>query len=486
MRRWGRTLLAILCAVSAAATAVGCARGASETETLSAQAGDGQSGDGMKLVFWHYYNDAQKKHLDQLIEEYNSTEGADRNVTVEAYSQGSIDDLTNKLDLVLNESSNDLEMADMFLAYRDMVVNVVKEHSDKLVDFSTRLSAEELQLYNQDYLNEGYISGKLYTLPVVKSTELLLMNEPRLDEFLAARPQYQAKDMGSWSGLEEMARGYFEWTDAMTPDVDGDGKPFIGLDNLPNYFIAMNHAQGSDIYHYGEDGQLVLELDRDYIKRLFLNYYKPFTKGYYGASGRYRSDDVKQSFLAGYIGASSSVLYFPDEVADEEGNMIPIEIGIYKYPVLDGAQPTAVQQGAGVAIFNSESDREDACIDFIRWLTLDKGFEMASSMSYMPVNNAQLTAEQESGIDNDKVLQGMKVGLEQSRSYKMVYGFDFENSYDARAGIDQYMSSVLKEGRDEFAGYLDQGLSMEEAENAMDYEKKADAFYEQITTIFGQ
>ncbi len=88
--------------------------------------------------------------------------------------------------------------------------------------------------------------------------------------------------MASWDGLEEMAKGYFEWTDAMTPETVGDGAPFIGIDNLANYFIAMNHAMGSHIYHYDEDGKARADLNEDYIKELFLNYYEPFTKGYYG------------------------------------------------------------------------------------------------------------------------------------------------------------------------------------------------------------
>ena len=34
--------------------------------------------------------------------------------------------------------------------------------------------------------------------------------------------------MSDWDSLEQMAQGYFEWTDSATPDVDGDGSPFIG------------------------------------------------------------------------------------------------------------------------------------------------------------------------------------------------------------------------------------------------------------------
>ena len=219
--------------------------------------------ENMKLVFWHYYNDAQKKYLDQLIQEYNDTEGAKRHVTVEAYSQGSIGDLTNKIDLVLNGSTNDVEMANMSLAYRDMVVGVVHNNNEKLVDVGEYLTEDELARYNQAYLEEGYIGDRLYILPLAKSTELLLMNQTRLDEFLEANPQYSVSGMADWDSLEEMAEGYYKWTDDMTPDQEGDGSPFIGLDNLANYFIAMNHAMGSDIYHYDQEGKLVIDLEEE-------------------------------------------------------------------------------------------------------------------------------------------------------------------------------------------------------------------------------
>ena len=59
-----------------------------------------------KIVLWHYYNDLQKESLDQIIEEYNQTEGAEKGITVEAYSQGSITELSNKMDLIVNDSTN--------------------------------------------------------------------------------------------------------------------------------------------------------------------------------------------------------------------------------------------------------------------------------------------------------------------------------------------------------------------------------------------
>ena len=100
--------------------------------------------------------------------------------------------------MVLNGTTNDVEMANIVLAYRDMVVNTVKLHPDRLVELGSVVPEADLAQYNQAYLNEGYIDGKLYILPVAKSTELLLMNQTRLDEFLEANPQYREENMESW------------------------------------------------------------------------------------------------------------------------------------------------------------------------------------------------------------------------------------------------------------------------------------------------
>lgn len=139
-----------------------------------------------------------------------------------------------------------------------------------------------------------------------------------------------------------------------------------------------------------------------------------------------------------------------------------------------------------MVVFNRSQEENRASMDFIRWLTVDRGFELASSMSYMPVDHEPMTQDQEKLIESPKVLKGIEVGLEQSSTYQMVYGFDFENSYDVRNDLNDCFSSSLKEGRAEFLGYLDQGMSMEEAAKAMEYDKKAEAFYEQVEAIFGQ
>ena len=285
-------------ALVAAAGLTACSAGGTGVQPDPAGSGAAKGQEPCKIVIWHYYNDLQKESLDQIIEEYNQTEGAEKGITVEAYSQGSITELSNKMDLIVNDSTNQVEMPNMFMAYRDMASKIWRNKPELLVDCGKYFSQEDLSQYYEAYVQEGYFGDGLYIIPVAKSTELLMMNQTGLEEFLLANPEFKTADMETWEGLARMAEGYYNWTDGMTPDVPFDGKPFIGMDILANYFITMNHAMGSDIYHYDQDGEMVLDLDRECVERLFENYYIPYTKGYYGASGKYRSDDIRQSVLA--------------------------------------------------------------------------------------------------------------------------------------------------------------------------------------------
>lgn len=450
----------------------------------TAQPGEGR-GENCEIVLWHYYNDVQQEAFAELVDEYNRTEGAQKHITVRAHSQGSIQELSAKMKLALGDSGSQAESANMYMAYRDMVSGIWRSNPELLVDCSRYFSKEDLEQYNPAYLDEGYFQDKLYIIPMAKSTELLVMNRTELDRFLEANPQYSEQDMATWEGLARMAQGYYEWTDSRTPGVPWDGRAFIGMDSLANYFIVSNHALGSDIYHYDSQGRLVPDLNEGYIKRLFENYYIPFTKGYYGASGKYRSDDVKQSVLAGYIGTSASALFFPRQMADGRGGMAPAEIGIYPYPYLEGGEKTAIQQGAGIVTVNKSQRENEACMDFLRWLTMEHSFEMASSMSYMPVGRGELTREQKDTVTDSRVLAALKVGLAQSGEYRMVYGFDFENSYDARQELEQCFFSALSEGRAEFLSYLNSGKTMEEAALLMDYDKKSADFYQRVQGLFG-
>ena len=67
---------------------------------------------------------------------------------------------------------------------------------------------------------------------------------------------------------------------------------------------------------------------------------------------------------------------------------------------------------------------------------------------------------------------------------RQVYGFDFENAYSVRQGLEEYFRGTLSQGRQEFVGHLESGLTTEEAAQEMQYDRKAEEFYQQIRALF--
>ena len=104
------------------------------------------------------------------------------------------------------------------------------------------------------------------------------------------------EDLKTLEGVAATARAYYEWTDAKTPDVAQDGQAFYGRDAMANYFIIGMQQLGVEIFQV-ENGEITINTPREELHRLWENYYVPMVKGYFGAYGSFRSDDVKTGDL---------------------------------------------------------------------------------------------------------------------------------------------------------------------------------------------
>ena len=58
------------------------------------------------------------------------------------------------------------------------------------------------------------------------------------DEFAAATGA-NAKDLSSFEGLARLSKQYYDWTDSLTPDIEGDGKAFFTADDWFNVAEEM-------------------------------------------------------------------------------------------------------------------------------------------------------------------------------------------------------------------------------------------------------
>ena len=104
------------------------------------------------ITIWHYYNGVQKEGFDQLVQTFNESEGREKGIIVEAYSKGSIDDLSQAVTDSIDKKIGSDPIPDVFAAYADKVYEIGRR--GKAVDLSKNLTAEEIGEYVDAYIEE--------------------------------------------------------------------------------------------------------------------------------------------------------------------------------------------------------------------------------------------------------------------------------------------------------------------------------------------
>lgn len=422
----------------------------------------------VSLTVWHYYNGSQQAAFDSLVEEFNDTVGREKGIYVQGYSQGSVSDLELAVRDSIAGKVGAKEMPDIFSSYADMAYEM--EQLGALANLSEYLNDEDLSVYIDSYIEEGRIAADntLRIFPVAKSTEITMINKTDWDSFAQATGA-SLKALETMEGIVETAKSYYEWTDAQTPNVPNDGRAFYGRDAMANYFLISMRQLGTEIF-YAEGGQVTLNVPKENIRRLWDNYYVPYVKGYFGAYGSFRSDDVKTGDLIAYTGSLTSAMYFPNRVEKENGSY-DIEYVVMLPPVLAGGEKYAVQQGAGMVVTKSDEKHEYASVEFLKWFTqAENSLRFGGVSGYLPVlkeaNNTEML---------DKVLkeQGLSVAektytcvtyvFDEMSDYTLYTNKSFQNGIQARKVLEYNLVDKAVADRKQIEAELAQGKSLEEA-----------------------
>ena len=138
------------------------------------------------ITVWSYYNGDQLETFSKLVDEFNATVGKEQNITVEASSQGSVNDLETNVLAAAEGKVGAAEMPNIFSAYADTCYAV--DQMGLVADLSGYLTDEEKAAFPESYLTEGDFddSGTIKIFPVAKSTELLFLNDTDWQAFAAA------------------------------------------------------------------------------------------------------------------------------------------------------------------------------------------------------------------------------------------------------------------------------------------------------------
>lgn len=439
-------------------------------------------GNPVSLTVWHYYNGSQQAAFDSLVEEFNDGVGREMGIFVQSYSQGSVSDLETAVRNAIDEKVGADAMPDIFSSYADTAYEV--EQAGALANLSDYLDKEELDKYVDSYIEEGRIAadGTLRIFPTAKSTEIMMLNKTDWEPF-AAQAGASLDDLKTIEGVVKTAQAYYEWTDGQTPDVPGDGKAFYGRDALANYFIIGMQQLGVEIFQVN-NGEITLNVPEAEIRRLWENYYVPMVKGYFGAYGSFRSDDVKTGDLLSYTGSTSSAMYFPNQVElDDES--YAIDYIVMTAPMFEGGKSYAVQQGAGMVVSKTDEKHEYAAVEFLKWFTqADNNLQFGSVSGYLPVLKEANSIEKLDQVIADRGLEVapktydcLSTVFNEIEGVTLYTNKSFKNGSAARKVLEYHLADRAAKDRENVVAAMEQGMSLEEAAAPYVTEEAFDEWY---------
>lgn len=435
------------------------------------------------ITVWTYYNGDQMESFTKLVDEFNSTVGAEKGISVSTESLGSVNDLEASVMDAAEGKVGASELPNIFSAYADTAYAM--DQMGMLVDLAPYLSDAERNTFVNGYLSEGDFngSGEIKIFPVAKATELMFLNDTDWQVFAdAAGASYD--DLATLEGLVETAGKYYDWTDAQT-DTPDDGKALFGRDAMANYMLVGARQLGDTLFKV-QDGKMTLNFDKDVARKLWDNYYVPFVKGWFAATGRFRSDDIEVGNVLAYVGSNSSATFFPTQVMVNDTESYDIDMTVLPSPKFAGGEDVAVQQGAGMVVTAGTEEEINASVEFLKWFTQpEHNISFSVDSGYLPVTTAanDMEAIKTSGLELSPKMERILSNAVQSVKNNTLYTPSaFAGGSKARKVLEYSLSDLASADRATVQERVAAGQPAADAEAEFLTDEYFDAWYGGICT----
>lgn len=475
-----KQIKSLLCGLCAAALALGCAGcGGSAGSEVPAKVTD--------ITVWTYYNGDQLESFNSLVNQFNETVGAQKGIKVSTESQGSVNDLETSVMDSAEGKVGAAAMPNIFSAYADTAYAL--DQMGMVMNLAPYLTEEEKAQFVEGYLSEGDFGedDSIKIFPVTKSTELLFLNDTDWQAFAdAADVRYE--DLATMEGLTAAAEKYYNWTDAQTAAPD-DGKALFGRDAMANYMLVGAQQLGDTIFAV-KDGRMTVNFERDVARRLWDNYYVPFVRGWFAATGRFRSDDIKTGNVLGYVGSSSSATFFPTRVTNDANQSHEISLKTLPAPQFEGGEAVAVQQGAGMVVTAAKEEEVKASVEFLKWFVrAENNIAFSVGSGYLPVTRKANDMQEilASGLTlDDNMQQTLAVAVDTVNGNRLYTPHAFAGGSSARKVLEYGLSDLAAADRETVVQRIAEGQSAAEAEAEFLTDEYFEAWYQDICAKLAQ
>ena len=365
--------------------------------TLTAcRSGEGDqpsASDPVTLTMWHVYGSQTESPMNEMIEEFNRTVGREQGIVISVVSVTNTTEIDAALIAAANNEPGSVALPDLFTAYPRVAESI---GTDRLLDWSSYLTQDEIAAYVPEFTAEGMFDEKLLMLPIAKSTELCFVNKTLFDRF-CADTGVSIESLSDFEALFGACDLYYDWS---------GGQTMFQINDFYHYFLANIASMG---------GSFIVDGEIDFASDEFLRVWSPMARaGIYGGlcvEDGYASDRWKTAEVISNIGSTAGILYLRDYVTYEDNTTEDIETLILPYPAFRGAAPAVVQRGSGLFAIRSADERKNrAAAVFALWITGgDANVEFVTQAGYLPVTQAGF----------DKLFSD--TGAVENEKYRMLY-----------------------------------------------------------------
>lgn len=219
-------------------------------------------------------------------------------------------------------------------------------------------------------------------------------------------------------------------------------------------------------------------------RKLWDNYYIPYIKGYFTASGVFRTDDIKTGNIIGYVGSSSSATYFPKTVTNSNDETYSIKMETLPCPQFKDSKNYAIQQGAGMAVMKTTKTKQQAAVEFLKWLTDTKqNVQFSKETGYLPVkkeaNKVEPLVDNNNNMDTQKVVE---VSIDTVKENAMYSPKAFKQGTTARAYLQSMMADKATEDRQVVETNLKNGQDLDQATASFTSDEYFEQWYQETKT----
>ena len=426
-----KKLLASLMLFLGLTSVVACSNEAPETNEGSSEGGAEESelvvtiSEPVTIEFWHAMSGPNEEVVNQLVETFNTTIGAEKNITVKPVFQGHYSDLKSKLTAGIKAN----EAPVVAQGYPDYTAEFLQ--SEAVVALDEYINHPEVGIENFEDIAQAYrdensqydAEGTFYSLPFNKSTEVLYYNKTFFEE----------------NGLEVPTT--FEEVEALSKQItEITGTPAFGFDSAPNAFITLVQQFGGEYTNSNGD---ILFTESDAAVKALEMIKRNVDAGYWRLAGedKYISGPFTSELVHMYVGSTAGASH----VANDN-----FEWASAPYPQVSEDSKAVIQQGTNVMVLSQDRSPEEiyAGYEFAKFLCSEEGnLQFATSTGYLPIRQSVVDSEEYQAYVTESNDSTKVSGPAQSEYY--FYDPAFVNqetgisSYQVRGEITKAVENVV-------------------------------------------